>query len=129
MGIFTAHDTQDAKGGGDGIATGLYSQFDNILRIEVHRVGGEGGAGAVFDALVYGEDREIAGVGKAAMSQEGLEAGEDTIAAIGIHPDLFHVTGRGEGAERGFVEDGLMVEEEGGFVAKEIGYLFGCHGI
>src|ERR1700761_157683 len=79
MSIFTAHDGQHAKGGGDGATTGFHCQSDNIFRVEIDGISREGSSGAVFDSLVHRKDREIAGIGEPAVANKDLQTSEHLI--------------------------------------------------
>jgi len=79
--VFAAHDIQDAKGRGNGVAAGFYGELYNIFRVEVHGVGGEGCAAAVLDALVDGEDGEVAGVGEPSVADKCLYASQHRVGA------------------------------------------------
>ena len=108
--VFTAHDVQYAKGGGYGITSGFYGQLDDIFRIEIHGVGGEGSASAVLDALVHREDGQVTGVGKSSVADQGLQTSQYLVAAAGIRPYLFYVVRGGNCAECRFVNDGLVIQ-------------------
>src|SRR5262249_39057400 len=108
--IFAGHDVEDAKCRSDGVATGFNRQFDDILWIEIDRVGGEGRGGTVFDPLVDRENGQIAGVGEPSMAEHRLQSSQYLIVATGIHPNLFHVVGRRESADGRLINDRLMVE-------------------
>jgi hypothetical protein len=47
------------------------ASFDDVLGVEVLGVGGEGRAGGVLDALVDGQDGDVAGAGEAAGVEDG----------------------------------------------------------
>jgi hypothetical protein len=49
------------------------ASFDDVLAVEVLRVLGEGRAGGVLDALVHGQDGDIAGAAEAAGVQHAGE--------------------------------------------------------
>jgi hypothetical protein len=80
--IFSGACTQHAQRRGDRIASAFDCQAHDILRIEVLRVLGERCAGAVLDALVNGQDRQIARPGEAAMAEQLLEAAHHRGRAI-----------------------------------------------
>src|SRR5579863_3142829 len=101
--IFSAHDIQNAKGRGDSVAACFYGELDDILRVEIHGVGGEGGAPAVLDSLVDGEDGQIAGICQSSVTDQDLEASQYLVVPAGIHPDLFYMVRGGEGADRRFI--------------------------
>jgi len=54
------------------------------------------------------------------MADKGLQASQGLVGSVGIDPDLFHMMGRREGAERGFIDDRLVFQEERCFVAEEV---------
>ena len=108
--VFTAHDVQHAKCGGYSITSGFYGQFDDIFGIEIHGVGGEGSAGAVFDTLVHREDRQVTGVGKSSVTDQGLQTSQYLVTAAGIRPYFFYVVRGGNCAECRFVNDGLVIQ-------------------
>jgi hypothetical protein len=67
-----------------------------VLAVEVLGVGREGGPCRVFDALVDGEDRDVAGAAQAAVVEDGLQAAEHARVAVGDGPDALHEVGAGE---------------------------------
>ena len=62
-----AHDAQHAEGGRHRVAAAFHGELDDVLGIEIVGILGEAGAGGVLDALVHGQDREIAGAAEAAV--------------------------------------------------------------
>ena len=62
-----------AKGRRDGVAAALNRQLDDVFGIEVRRVGRERCAGGMFDALVDGKNRHVAGAGQASGVEDRLE--------------------------------------------------------
>jgi hypothetical protein len=72
---------EDAEGAGDGVAAALDRELDDLLGVEVVRVRGERRAGRVLDALVDGQDREIAGAREAAVVIQPREAVQDAVVA------------------------------------------------
>jgi hypothetical protein len=82
----------------------------------------------VLDALVNRKNGKVAGVGEPTVPDEGLQASQDLVATIGIGPYFFHMAGRRECAKRGFVDDGLVIQQGGGFVAQYVEDFFRCHG-
>src|SRR5580658_7326040 len=99
VGIFTGHDVKYPKSGRDGVTTGFDRQLDDVLGVKIDRVGREGSTCAMFDPLVDGEDRQIAGVGQPAVADQDLDASQYLVVATGVHPDLFYVVRRREGAD------------------------------
>jgi len=78
----------------------------------------------VFDALVYGKDAEVSGVGEPSVADQRLEASQYLVAAIGVGPYFFYMTGRGQGAERGFVNDGFVIEKRRCLIAQKVKNFF-----
>ena len=61
VGVAPGHEPEAAQGGGDGRAPARQGQLDQVGGVEVGRVLGEAGRGRVLDALVHGEDGQVAG--------------------------------------------------------------------
>ena len=57
-------------------------ELDNVFRVEVGGVLGEAGAAGVFDALIDGQDGQVAGSRKAAGTEESLKVAENPGIAI-----------------------------------------------
>src|ERR1035437_9883813 len=81
------HRTQHAEGGGHRVAAALDGQLDDLPAVEVDGVGGERSARGVLDALVHGEDRDVARAAQAAVLEDRLEAAEDARGAVADRPD------------------------------------------
>ena len=120
VGVFAGHGTEDAEGGGDGVATALDGQFHDVLGIEVDRVLGKAGSRAVLDSLIDGKDREVAGVGQAAGAVHALEVGENARIAVASEMDAVDEIGPGKVQE--VLGDGLagVVEEGVGVGSEEV---------
>src|SRR5690606_16562037 len=120
VGVLPRHGPEHAVRRGDGVAPALDGELDDLRRVEVVGVLGERGAGGVLDALVDGEDREVAGAGEAAVTVELLERAEDGDGAGRVLPD--RAPERGAGEVEALLRD-LRVreaEEALGLVAKEL---------
>ena len=50
----------------------------------------------MFDALVYGEDGYVAGVGKSSMAEQCLQASQNLVATTAVDPYFFYVIGGGK---------------------------------
>jgi hypothetical protein len=74
----------------------------------------------VLDALIDGEDREIAGVAEASGAEEALEICEDADIAVGERVDAVDEIGTGE--MQAFLGDfgRFETEERFGFGAEEL---------
>ena len=57
-------------------------ELDDVLGIEVGGVRGEAGAGGVFDALIDGQDGQVAGAREAAGAEHALEVAENAVIAV-----------------------------------------------
>ena len=75
------HGAQHAEGRGDRVAAALDRELHDVLGVEVGRVLGEGGARRVLDALVHGQDRDVAGARQAAVVEELLQAAQHRASA------------------------------------------------
>src|SRR5258708_5147505 len=64
---------EHAEGGSDGVAAALDGQLDDVPAVEVVGILGEACAAGVFDALVDGQDREIARAAEAAVPEQALQ--------------------------------------------------------
>ena len=64
MRVAARYRRQHAVSGGDAVTAGFNRQLDDVLRIEIQRVGGERGGGGVLDALIDRQDRQVAGAGR-----------------------------------------------------------------
>ena len=67
---------EHAERGGDGVAAALDGQLDEVLRVEVGRVLGEGGRRRVLDALVDRQDRQVAGAAEAAVVEQRAQVAQ-----------------------------------------------------
>ena len=96
-------DAETAEGGGDGVAVARDGEVAQAGRVEVRRELGEAGGGRVLDALVDGEDREVAGPGQAAGAVEGAEVAQYGRRAVRVREDVVDDAGSGQGevARRG----------------------------
>src|SRR5690606_6083469 len=64
---------QHAEGGRHGVAATLDRQFHDLLWVEVVEVGGERGATRMLDALVDGQDRQVARAPESTVGEQRLE--------------------------------------------------------
>ncbi len=118
VGVFARDGAEDAEGGGDGVAAALDGQLDDIFTVEVDGVFGEAGAGGVLDALIDGENGEIAGAAEAAVMEHAAEIGDDAGIAVGVQPDAVDEIGTGK-MEKVLGDFGIAETEQGiGFGAE-----------
>ena len=68
-------------------------QLDDVFGVEVGGVLGEAGAAGVFDALIDGQDGEVAGSGQAAGAEESLKVAENPEVAIAGSEDAVNEVG------------------------------------
>ena len=121
--ISACHGAQHAEGRSHGVTAALDGQPDDILRVEIGRVRGERRPGGVFDALIYGQDRDIARTGQAPVGEDPLQAAERPDVTVGFDPDLVDRIGCGQvklalvdrPAHMGKVVFGLLPENFNGF--------------
>ena len=94
--VFAGHRTENAEGRADGVATAFDREFHDILGIEVGGVFGEAGSRRVFDALVHGQDRKVAGAGEAAAVIHPLEIVQNALVPVGLGENAIHEVGAGQ---------------------------------
>jgi hypothetical protein len=112
VGVAAGDRAEDADGRGDGVAAALQRELHDVARIEVLGIRGERGAGGVLDALVDGEDRDVARAGQAARARhEPLQVLEHLGRAIGVQPDAVEEVRAGKVEARGGDPAGLVLEQ------------------
>ncbi len=121
VGVVPRHGAENAVGGGHGVAAALDGQLDDVLGVEVHRVRRKRDAGGVLDALVDGQDGDIAGPAEATVVEDLLHRPEDLGTAVRALPDAVHEVRAGKVnlvLRNGFA---LVVEKVLSFVAEVLG--------
>src|SRR6266702_6264563 len=113
VGVLASDGTEDAVGGSDGVAAAFDGELDDVFTIEIVGILGEAGAGGVLDALVDGENGEIASIAEAAGAEEALKIGEHSDVAVGEGVDTIDEIGAGE--MQAFLGDFWGFEAEKGF--------------
>ena len=73
MRVPARHGAEHAERRGDGVAPALDRELDDVRGVEVVGVLRERRAGRVLDALVDGQDRQVAGAGEAAVADPGID--------------------------------------------------------
>ena len=68
------HGAEDAEGRRHRVAPALEAEAHDVLGVEVGRIRRERGAGGVLDALVYGQNRHVAGVRETPRAEQRLQA-------------------------------------------------------
>jgi hypothetical protein len=110
---------EHAEGRGHGVAAALDGQLHDVLAVEVDRVLGEARPGGVFDALVDGQDRHVAGAGKASVPEQRLERTEHLRAAVAGTPDSVDEVGPRQMEQR-LVDLRLVPQERVGVGSEEL---------
>ena len=119
VGIAAGDGSQHAQRRGYAVAAAFDRQPDDIFGIEVDRIGGERRAGGVFDALVDGQDRNVARAAQPAVSQQTLQAVQRRDIAVGGCPYLLDGM-RGGKVQRTLVDGFAGVGEQVfGLVAQQ----------
>ena len=111
--VLARHRAQHAERRGDGVAAALDRELDDVLGVEVDRVLGERRARRVLDALVDGQDRDVAGAAEAAVGEDALER-----AQHGHGPVAVAVTTRSTKSGPGQVQ--ALLRDRGALVAEEV---------
>src|SRR5581483_2508908 len=118
VGVLPRHHAEHAKGGSDGVAAAFDGEADDVFGVKVIGILGEAGAAGMFDALVNGEDGEIASAGEASVIVKTREIGEDAVVAVGVGKDAVYEIRTGE-MQTGFGNLGIGKAEQGfGFGAQ-----------
>ena len=119
--VAAGHRTQAAERGGDGAALPGHRQLAQVGRVEVEGVLGEAGRRRVLDALVDGQDRQVAGPTEPAVPIEGPEAAEHRRGTVGVPEDPVEEVRAREHEPFGRESLGLVMEEGVGFVTEQRG--------
>src|SRR5690606_1654354 len=61
MRILTAHNSEHPVGGSNGITAAFDSEFYNIFRIKINRIGSKSRTPAVLNSLIHRKDRAMPG--------------------------------------------------------------------
>ena len=129
VGVPAGHRTQHTQRGGHSVAPALHGEFADAAGIEVDRIGGEGSSGRVLDALVDGEDRDVAGAGQSPVAQNLLHAAHHLGIAVRARDDPVDEVGAREVELVAREARGAIGQEVFGFGAEEVVDSVGCgHG-
>ena len=93
-----------------GIAAALDGESDDVFRIEIGGVRGERSPRGVLDALIHGQDRDIARAAQPSVGENPLQTAQRTDAAVGFGPDAVHGVGSRQ-VQRLFVDGAAYVGE------------------
>jgi hypothetical protein len=119
VGVLARDAAEHAERRGDAVAAALDGQPDDVLRVEEIRVGREGGAGGMLDALVHRQQRKVAAAGQAAVVEQRGEVAQHRRLAVGLGDDAVDEIRTGQ-MQPGLRDAAAFVLEElVGFVAEE----------
>ena len=88
--VFARHGAQHAESRGDGIATALDGESDDVFRIEIQRIRSERSPCRVFDPLIYRQNGYISGIGQSSLHQQSPHIIQGREIPVAIHPNLFN---------------------------------------
>lgn len=91
--VATRDAAEDTESRTDGVTAAFDGELNDVFTIEVNWVFRKRSTGGVFDALVDGEDGDVASVGEAARAVEALEIGKDAVAAVRGAESVFNPIG------------------------------------
>ena len=100
MGVAAGDRAQYAERRGDGVASALDGQPDDVFRVEIERIGRERGACRVFDALIDGQDRDISRSAQPPVVEDAAQGHERGNTAVGGDPQLVDSLWRGSVDQR-----------------------------
>ena len=102
---------EHAERRGHGVAAALDRELDDALGIEVVGVLRERRAGGVLDALVDGQDRDVARAVEATVREQALQRAQDRRRAVAVLDDAVDEVGAGQ-VEAVPRDRGALVTEE-----------------
>ncbi len=112
VGIATRDRAEHTESGGDAVTPPLDGQLHNLGRIEIDRVGGEGGPGGVLDALVHRQDGDIAGARQAPMVENALQIAQQRRVAVAVADHPVDIIGSRQ-VELVLVDGGALMGQQG----------------
>ena len=98
--VAPGHGPEAAEGGGDGRGPALEGQLDQVGGVEVGGVLGEAGRAGVLDALVHGQDRQVAGPAQPTVLVERGQVADHGDGPVGAEEDPVDVVGARAGSAR-----------------------------
>jgi len=119
VGVLARHRAQHAERRGDAVAAAFDGQSHDVFRVEEIRVGREGGAGGMLDALVHRQQGQIAAAGQAAVVQQRGEVAQYRRLAVGLGDDAIDEIRAGQVQPRLRDAAAFVLEELVGFVAEQ----------
>src|SRR5438067_752557 len=93
---FASNGSQDAKRGRDRVAAALNRQSHDVFCVKIIRILGETRAAVMFDALIDGQDREIACATEPTLINNALQVAQYSITAIRPGKEPIHHVGAGQ---------------------------------
>src|SRR3954449_5906882 len=118
--VRAADGAEDAERRGDRVAAALDREADEVLGIEVDRVGREARARRVLDALVDRQDRDVAGPREAAVVEQPLQVAQRRGGAVGAEPEAVDRVRARKVELVGGDRLARVLQEALGFVAEEL---------
>jgi hypothetical protein len=119
VGVLARHRAQHAERRGDAVAAAFDGQLHDVLRVEEVRVRREGGAGGVLDALVDGQQRQVARAGQAAVVEQRLQVAQHRRLAVGLGDDAVDEVRAGQMQPRRRDAAAFVLEKFVGLVAEQ----------
>jgi hypothetical protein len=95
--VLAGHGAQHAQRRSHGVAAALDRQPDDVLRVEVNRIGRETRPRRMLDALIDRQDRNVAGSGEAAVIENPRQTAQHARRPDGCLGERIYPETRGEG--------------------------------
>ena len=96
VGIFARHRAEHAQRRSHCVATAFDGQSDDVFRIEINRVGREGGSAGMLDTLVHRQDGKVSAATQASVVEQGLQRAKHARPDVFLRHDTVHVIGSGK---------------------------------
>jgi hypothetical protein len=94
--VLARHRAERADRRGDGVAAALDREADEVVGVEVHRVGREARRARVLDPLVDRQDADVARTRQATAVTQPLEVAQHVRRAVGVEHDAVDEVRPGE---------------------------------
>src|SRR5690606_26850480 len=112
---------RSTEGGRHGVATSLYRELHDPLRIEVDGIRRKAGPRRVLDPLVHREDGHVTGATESAMIQQGLIGAEHLWRAVRAGQHAIHEVRAGQVKRFAREAPGLVSKQLISGVAEQLG--------